>query len=711
MVATAQSSTRRQIIGIDIGGTFTDVVVVRPDGHTVGAKSPTTPEDLSKGVLEGVRGAARMMDTPVEEVLAATSLIKHGSTVATNALLTRSGVRVGLITTAGFEDTSLIMRAVGRVDGIPEAELRHVAAVTKPDPIVPREAIRGVRERIDFRGEVVVPLNEAEVEEAIDYLTDELDVDAVAVSLLNAWANQAHEQRINQLIEAHPRASSIFRSFSSQLSRQAGEYARTNSAILNSYIGPVVTRYLSKLEESLRDLRFGGALLIMQGNGGLVDWRHVNPIDTLQSGPAGGLIASAVMAEQLGHKYVLTGDVGGTSFDIGLVLEGNLSYADEPVFDRFRLAQPIADVRSIGAGGGTIARGNPELRTLRVGPESAGARPGPAAYDTGGLDPTVTDANLNVGVLNPDYFLGGERPLRADLAESAMDDRVATPLALSTAEASIGVLEVINSKMADLARRELVRSGFLPEDFVLYSFGGAGGAHAAHYAEELGVNQIYVFPTSSVFSALGIAIADIVESQVASCRHLLQRDHSSINELIEQLEREVAAEAQASLSDDIKSQESTYRRVLGARFARQSSSVELPLNWARFDEESAGAFAREFMKRYEELYGGGTIGHEDEIEIDQVRVDIVYSVPRPELRKQPVTDESAPEPVARRTADLGAGPQEADVYRYTQLRAGNQLSGPAIVEAPDTTIAVPPGWTCSIDPYGNAILKRGANAS
>ncbi|MBU6423076.1 MAG: hydantoinase/oxoprolinase family protein, partial [Chloroflexi bacterium] len=346
-------------IGIDTGGTFTDATLLTPSGDLVMGKAPTTPHDFSSGVMSAVGEVARQMELPVEELLGRTATFKHGTTVATNALITRTGAKVGLITTRGFEDTTTIMRAIGRVDGLSEDEVRHTTAVTKPEPIVPRGLIRGVRERIDPRGEVLIPLRMEDVDAAAHDLIEVERCDAIAVNLLHAWADPVHEDAIRARVRERGWDRRAYWSFGSDLSRVAGEYARANTAVLNSFVGSTVERYLADLEKKLRSAGLGGSFLVMQGNGGAVKRDRSIPIGSLQSGPAGGLISSAFMAGLLGHRKVLTTDMGGTSFDVSLIIDGTWPYADEPIFERFRILSPISQIESIGAGGGTIARVDP----------------------------------------------------------------------------------------------------------------------------------------------------------------------------------------------------------------------------------------------------------------------------------------------------------------------------------------------------------------
>jgi N-methylhydantoinase A len=690
------------VIGVDTGGTFTDAALLKPNGELVTGKAPTTPWDFSIGVLDAVAEVARQLGLSLEELLARTAYFKHGTTVATNALITRSGARVGFITTRGFEDTHLIMRAVGRVDGLPEELVRHVTYVTKPEPLVPRERTRGVTERIDYKGQVIVPLRMEEVDAAVRDLVENEGCEAIAVSLLHAWANPAHEQAIKQRVrELYPEGR-VFWSFGSDLVRVAGEYARGNTAIVNSFVGPTVERYLTTLERKLREAGLQGPFLVMQGNGGLATREQSTPIGNLQSGPAGGLIASAYMANLLGHSKVLTTDMGGTSFDVSIITDGFWRYAEEPIFDRFRILQPIAEVESIGAGGGTIARVDPVTGRLLVGPQSAGARPGPVCYDEGGEEVTVTDVDLLLGYLDPDYFLGGRKRLNKAKAEQAVRERIARPLDLEVIEAAAGVYEIINNKMSDLIRKQVVRSGYLPEDFVLYAFGGAGPVHAVGFAKELSIRQIYVFPTSPVFSAFGAATADIVHSQVMTYQAIMPIDPEAFNRTLEGIERELLALME---SEHFRPEQVTFRRFVSMRFRRQTYGVELALPWPRLDASRVTELGRLFEAKYEELYGQGAGFAQAGMEINGLRVDAVGQVPKPVLtREQGGSLDPSQARKGTRPAYFSGRFMDTAIYDYDRLGPGALVLGPAIVEAPLTTIVIPPDYQGAVDGYRNLIL-------
>jgi N-methylhydantoinase A len=702
------AAKKNYIIGVDTGGTFTDVVVLGDSGEVWTAKASTTPDDFSRGVMDAVGEAARTMGVESSDLLGHTTLFKHGSTVATNALITRSGVKVGLITTKGFEDTTEIMRAIGRVDGLSDDEIKHVTWVTKPEPFVPRERVIGVRERMDYQGNEIVPLNWDDVMAAIRRFIEVDKVDAIAVSLMHAWINPQHEDEIRALTaEADPHRK-VYWSFASSLSQVAGEYARANTAILNSYLGPTVERYLKGLESKLASGGLKGPLLIMQGNGGVAHREHVSAIANLQSGPAGGMIASAYIAGLLEHKNVITTDMGGTSFDVGLITEGYWRYAQEPIVERFRMLQPIIDIESIGAGGGTIAQVENETGRLLVGPRSAGASPGPVCYDAGGDQVTVTDADLALGIIDPNYFLGGRKSLNKEKALKLIEEKIARPLKLKVHEAAAGVHDIVNAKMSDLIRRQVVRTGYLPEEFVIYAFGGAGAVHASGFAAELGIKQIYIFATSPVFSAFGAAAADVIRTRVMSCQYILPADPTVINQRLDGIEKEMSAEMN---SEGFKSSQLEFRRFFTLRYRRQSAGVEMPAGWDRFNLKRMTEMHSAFEKKYEELYGVGAGYTKAGIEISEIRVDAVGKVAKPKLTPKRKSNRDARSARKGKREVFFTRPErkfiDTPVYDYERLGVGAVVRGPAVVELPFTTTLVPPGFKVGVDPYLNLVMEIG----
>jgi len=500
-------------LGIDTGGTFTDAVVVAsdPDGTArIGlGKALSTPGHLTVGALASVEAAAADLERPLGEVLSRADSIGYATTVGLNALLTETGAPIGLITTEGFEATLPVARAA-KVAGLSPAEATEAVCWAKPPMLLSRKRIVGVPERIDAAGEIVQPLDEAAVVAAVEALRDD-GVQSYAVSLLWSVAEPRHEAKIAELIaQIHPGAHV---SLSSAVPR-IGEYERTMSAVLDAYVAPLVAKEVRSLADVLADRGFNGTLQIMQSSGSTraVD-ASLRPVETLQSGPVAGLTASAGLVGRLGRTEAIATDVGGTSFDVGLVTDGQVTMASRPMIGRWALAHPVVEVVSIGTGGGSLAWIDPVLGSLRVGPQSAGARPGPACYRRGGTAPTLTDAAVVLGYLSG---LGDVLELDRDAATGAVEREVAAPLGLSVPDAADAVVGVACSQMADLIRRVTVQRGHDPAGFTMLAYGGAAPQYATRYAAEVGVAEVVVPAAASVFSALGAAGSDIGSGPLAA---------------------------------------------------------------------------------------------------------------------------------------------------------------------------------------------------
>ncbi len=697
----------RFVVGIDTGGTFTDIVVLHPDGRITINKSPTTPKNFSQGVLDAVAIAAGSLDLSTRDFLERTSMFKHGTTVATNALITRRGVKVGLITTRGFEDTIYVMRAVGRIDGLSETEIKHVTKVTKPIPLVPRRLIRGVYERVDYKGEIAVPLDSQGVRDAVRELVDARGVEAIAVSLLFSWMNPKHENEVARIVRELYPDRNISVTLSHELAPQMGEYARSNTAVVNSFLWNTIDRYVSGLNRQLKNSGLPEDVMVMQANGGIVRPQQMTGVGTLQSGPAGGMIATGFVAQMLRHPNVITADMGGTSFDVGLLTDYQFSHAREPIAERFRLLQPMIDVESIGAGGGTIARIDTVTGRLLVGPDSAGADPGPVCYGMGGTQVTVTDANVVLGYIDPNYFLGGRRKLDKRSAEDAIARLIAKPLKLSLEQAAGGIYDVINSKMSDLIRRQVVRAGHVPEEYVIYAFGGAGPVHAAAYGAELGINRVYIFPMSPVFSAFGVAASDVVHTRMIT-RHLSAP--INVEALYAEIQSIEATLHQIMRGEGFTTGEIAFRRTLYMRYTRQVNEVGVQISSGPLQAPDREKIEIAFNAKYEEMYGTGAGHAEAGIEIISIAIDAVGATVKPKLRKVDMvgTDSLPARKGVRRAWFTGAdaGFRDASVYDYTNLRAGNIVDGPAIIETPFTTVVVPASHKAEVDAYLNIVLRR-----
>jgi N-methylhydantoinase A len=694
------------IIGVDTGGTFTDVVILTGPGEAFSAKAPTTPHDFSVGVLDAVGEAAKHLHITRKGLLQKCSLFKHGTTVGTNSVLTRSGARSGFITTKGFEDTTIIGRSIQRVDGLTAEEIKHMAYIVKPEPIVPKSRIRGVYERVDYAGNVVVPINEDDAQEAIRSLVEDEGVEAIAVSFLFGWVNPIHEKRMKELIaEMYPRRE-LHLTFAHELIPVVREYGRANTVILNSFIGPTMEQYLDDLKAELVDEGFEGSLLIMQANGGAVRREEVAPVRTLSSGPAGGVIASQFMATLLGHQNVISTDMGGTSFDVSLIIDQHWRYAREPIVSRWRVIQPMIEVESIGAGGGSIASVDPLTGRLLVGPQSAGASPGPACYGAGGQEPTVTDADLVLGILNPDYFLGGRVRLDRERAERAIKERVADPLRMGTVEAAAGIFDIVNSQMGDLIRRHAIRAGHVPSEFVVYSFGGAGAVHAASYAAELGIEKIYIFPTSAVFSAFGIAAADVIHTRSSSHRYLMPVSAQELNYRLESIEEELALEMER---EGFSRDEVEFRRTAHMRYRRQMNELDVVIPSKKYNEEDIMDILTLWEAKFEQIYGKGVAYRQAGIELISIDIDAIGRAAKPTLRRLslgPANPEEARKGT-RRVFFTGEIRDflETPVYEYERLHPGNAIEGPAIIESPITTVLIPKDRVGRVDEYSNIVLE------
>ncbi|PZG41506.1 hydantoinase, partial [Spongiactinospora gelatinilytica] len=500
------------VIGLDIGGTFTDAVAVGPAGTLHTAKTPSTPPDFEQGFDNALEVLAAQAGLTVEGLLAETGHVAHGTTVALNALVTGQVAKVGFLTTKGHGDSIAIMNVEGRYLGLSPHEAQDTLDTRKPAPLVPRSLRLEVTERVDRDGSVVVPMDEREVREHLRHLVAE-GVTALAVSLLWSFRNPAHERRIREL--AHEVAPGLYVTLSSELTPRIREFARAATTIMNAQVGPALRAYLDPLEGRLRDRGLTGPLLVMQGSGGTVAARRAPEvaITTVGSVLTGGVVGAARLARLLGHPHVVSTDVGGTTFLVGMIVDGVPVASAGTVLNQHPVNTPALRVHAIGSGGGAIAAvdagGN-----LRVGPGSAGARPGPACYGQGGTDPTVTDADLVCGILNPAYFLGGTHRLSTDLAAKALLERVGVPLGLDAEGAAAAVVAVQNGQTGDLARKVVVETGHDPRDFVVYAFGGAGPMHSFAYAAELGAEQLVVplGPTAGVFSAYGLAASGVTVS-------------------------------------------------------------------------------------------------------------------------------------------------------------------------------------------------------
>lgn len=692
------------IVAIDTGGTFTDCVAVNENGDVVTNKVPSTPKDFSLGVLNGVKGLGEILNRPTTELLQETPTFGHGSTVAINTLLTRTGSKTGLITTKGFEDTLSIGRIRQKVAGMSEREIMNVAELDKADPIVPRALIRGVTERVDYKGAVIVSLDLDETRQVIKELAED-GVEGIAVVLLWSFMNPDHEMEIKKMInEMYPE---MFVSISSELAPVIKEYERTATTCINAYLGKVTSNYISTLDEKLEGAGLDHPPMIMQAMGGFVSSQEAceKPIVTLASGPVGGVIGAKVLAGLMGYENVITTDVGGTSFDVGLVVRGETEFASAPVFSKYHISIPMVDIISIGSGGGSIAWLEPGTGLLKVGPQSAGADPGPACYGVGGVEPTVTDADLILNRYDPDYFLGGRMKIDREKALAAMKEKIADPLKLDVAEAAIGVVDIVNSQMADLLRKVTVGRGYDPRDFVVFAFGGAGPAHGCAYAMDVGVKYAIIPYYASVFSAFGITTSDVVHIKEMSVPETVPVDIKRVNAIYDKLTEDIMEEFRR---DEIGEEKIGLTRSMDLRYKGQVHEVRTQVPPKELTEEDMGTVVDEFEKAYEDKYGKGTAYRAAGIEAVTYRVSGIGKILKSQLTKY--KSESEDSSGARKgTRDVffkeRGGFHPTPVYDRERLRTGNIVEGPSVIESLDTTVLVHPEQIARVDEYLNIIIQ------
>jgi N-methylhydantoinase A len=667
-------------IGVDIGGTFTDLLVADGGAQARVYKSPTTPEDPSIGFFRGLERAARDRGLSLADFLPEVDSIVHGTTITTNAVLTGDGATTGFVTTKGFRDVLNMRR------GLKE---RQFDKYPPPAPVVPRHRIQVVEERITKTGEVLVALNEDDARSAARALRAE-DVEAVAVSCLWSFRNPAHEERIGEILQEE--LPDAYVSLSTEVLPQIRVYERHSTTALNAYVGPVLKRYLARLEEALAESGFTGTLLIMQSNGGVMSPQLAQRFasNTLLSGPAGGPLAGVFYASTHGLRNAITIDMGGTSFDVALVRDGTPTVTTEGQIGGHRVASPILDIHTIGAGGGSIAW----IDTgglLAVGPKSAGADPGPACYGRGGEEPTVTDADLLLGYLDPDFFHGGELRLDVEAARRAIR-RLAEPLEMAETEVANGIFEIVNANMAAALSVVSVQRGQDPREYMLVVAGGAGPIHAAAIARELEIPLILVPRESSVFCAAGMLISDLKHDYVRT----YARDLDAVDEAeVDRLYADMAATAVETLAGEgVARDRVELAHSADLRYIGQFNEVEVPRE---------GDTVAAFHGRHDALYGYSMPGAP--VELINLRVSARGTTDKPRFEGSGYAGEDASAALKdRRRAYFDGEYAEVAVYDGLRLRHGNVVNGPAIVEQPTTTIVLPEDFDLRCDEFDNYLI-------
>ena len=679
-------------VGVDIGGTFIDFALCDAAGAMAVHKVPADPADLAGSIMRGIAELAVQRGTDVRTFVRGMDLVVHGTTVATNAVLTEGGSRTGLLTTKGTRDTLEMRR------GIKEEPLDN--KYEAPPPLVPRYLRLPVDERVDSNGGVLTALDTGSLEAAVQALKTH-EVDAVALCLMHAYANDAHERQVAARLRAA--LPEVYLTVSSELLPQLGYYNRVSTAVLNSYVGPLLKSYLLSLTARLAGAGFAGQLLIMNSAAGLMASEEIIPraAAALLSGPAAGPVAARVYAGAAGATDCVVIDMGGTSLDISLASGGEPLEVTEGRVGRYATALPMIDIRTLGAGGGSIARIDAG-GGLQVGPESAGAAPGPACYGKGGELPTCTDVDLLLGYLDPGYFLGGRMPLLREPAERAVREHLAEPLGISVEDAAVAAFEVINAGMAAAIRDMIVDHGLDPEAMSMVVGGGAGPVHAAAVAVELGMREVIVPRQSGVFCAVGMLFAELKHDSVRSYRAC-----------VEQLDPErwrglftaMADEGRRTLvSEGARPEDVEVRYSADLRYLRQIHELNMPMDESLANCPEMDTLHARFDALHERLFGYGL--PEEVLEVVNLRVRCLARGARPDLPRARMAGTATPSPDgARRAYSPGElSFRDFAVYRGEILDGGCRLQGPAIVELPQTTLVVPSMFGLRVDEVGSFVL-------
>jgi N-methylhydantoinase A/oxoprolinase/acetone carboxylase beta subunit len=702
-------------IDIDVGGTFTDLVL-NYNGKALIKKSPTTPYDLSVCFTRVIEDGAAALGMKIEDLLPAIEMIRYSTTIALNRLIEKKGPRLGLITTEGHEDVVLLGRGAQWIDGTRVSERRNLAVQNKPDPLIPRDMIVGVKERVDSRGQVIRPLDENDVREKVRYLTSR-GARGFVVALLWGFLNPSNERRVKEIIrdeykEFHIGYLPVV--LAGQVVGKLGEYERTMAAILDAYLQRSMQIELSAMWDKLREKGYSKPLLMIQSSGGIAEVFRTAASRTFNSGPVSGLMGAHHVAKILGYQNVVMTDMGGTSFDVGLVVKDSVrSYDFRPIIDRWMVGITMIKTLSIGAGGGSIASVNKLLENrVQVGPRSAGSIPGPVCFNLGGTAPTVTDADVVLGYLNPDYYFGGKMRLDKNRAMQAVRDKIAKPLGIGVEEAAVIVRKIVNGNMASAIMKEVHLRGYSPEDFILFVGGGAGPTHAEGYKAD--IPKAVTFAFSPVFCAFGSSTMDIMHVYEVSKKLTLMEPRTqqitsefavfndTVETLIQQARRDLTG-------DGLNLNEASFVLELDMLYGGQFH-VKRALSplLAVHSTEDVRAICDAFNKEFSEAFSPFVVNPEGGIFIESFILKAIVPTKRIDLPKLAL---EGPSPAAARKGERPVyWPPEKDfrptpIFTYESLRPGNLVEGPAIVEGEYTTLVVPPALHFSINNRGLGILE------
>ncbi|MBB6446568.1 hydantoinase/oxoprolinase family protein [Bacillus benzoevorans] len=682
-------------IGIDVGGTFTDFLLTDQLGNSTVYKTLSTPKDPTIGFFNGLTEMAKDHGMNLQEFIGQIELIVHGTTVGTNAALTYSGAKTALLTTKGFRDV-LEMRQGLRPDAYNNQYI-------SPKPFVPRHLRMGIKERVDCSGQEVTPLSEQDILNAIKTIREQ-GVEAVAISFMHSYANAEHEKRAGQIVREQ--LPDHYVTISSELVPRARLYDRSSTTVLNSYIGPIIKNYLTNLMQKLEELQFSGTLLIMQSNGGVATPQATiaKAANTLLSGPASAPVAGSWYLKPHGIGDALTMDMGGTSFDVALVKDGYPLIRTEGEIADWPISLPTVDIHTIGSGGGSIAWVD-EGGLLHVGPKSAGAHPGPACYGFGSELPTVTDANLVLGYLNPDYFLGGKMKLDLDAARKAIKNQVADKLGMIVEEAARGIIDMVNVNMANGIREITTKRGYDPREFPLVCAGGAGPLHAAAIAEELESTLVIIPKESSIFCAAGMLMSDLRHDFVKVFR--TSTKNAALGEVLDTFQQLEVQGARELKGDGVKGEDMQFHYSLDMMYKGQYFQVNVPFTAEEMKEISLQAIEDKFHQWHDQLFGYST--PEMEVEILNFNLSALGITQKPNIKHTEFQGQS-PEHAYKgmRPMSHGEGGQLVDtpVYDGDALVHGNTVMGPAIIEQKVTTIIVSACFNVIVDKNDNYIMHH-----
>lgn len=676
-------------LGVDVGGTFTDLVVIDEKTKKINiTKVPSTPQSPDRGVMDGVTKAARLFSFQPKEI----DFLIHGTTVATNALIERKGVDSALLVTEGFRDVLHIARQI--------RPKLYDFFERRPDPFIPRELRFEIPERILFTGEIKKPLDE----EAVRFVARQIaerGIKVVAICFLHSYANPLHEKKArNILLEQVP---GVKVSISSEVLPEFKEYERMSTTVINAYVMPIVERYLQQLRDSLKKIGVTSDLHIMQSNGGVMtsETASQKSVHTVLSGPAAGVLGGITLAKMIGVENLITIDMGGTSFDVSLAYRGKPTFTMESDIGGHIIKIPMIDIKTLGAGGGSIAWVD-QGGALQVGPHSAGADPGPACYNHGGKEPTVTDANLVLGYLNPKYFLGGEIELNVDLAKEAIQKKIAEPMGLTLEEAAEGIIRVVNSTMIRGIRMVSVERGYDPREFAMICFGGAGPVHAVRLAQELNIPRLVIPEGPGVICALGLLMADFRHDYSQTFLHSLWTIETS--RLISGFRALEKKAIEQMLKERVPEKDILLLRSMDLRYLGQGYELELPIPNRDYNKKDLESFCHEFSRLHRERYGYAMA--EDTVEIVNLRLTAIGGLSKPVIEEESPSGKDPKEALKGiRRIYMGGKFKDAAVYERKNLRCGNEIAPPAIIEQLDSTTVLFPGYKAFVDKFRNLIIE------